>query len=63
VRALAAGLLVALLACERPPATGDVAASVYAAERLRCVHGNDAAAPARACMRRVDDAFGQDGGL
>jgi hypothetical protein len=39
------------------------AAALYTAERTRCVQENDAAAPARECMKRVDARYGQDGGL
>jgi hypothetical protein len=44
-------------------ACGHGAASLYGAERLACVEANDAAEPARACMRDVDTKWGQDGGL
>lgn len=40
-----------------------VAVSAYAADRALCVEAYTVADDARACMRRVDIAYGQDGGL
>jgi hypothetical protein len=64
--ALAAAAFVAalaalfLLACAAAP---DPRAAVYGAQRLRCVQAHDAAPAARECMRLVDRAYAQDGGL
>ena len=57
---LVTGLLLAInCACSGT----DPRAALYGAQRTLCVTDNDAAATARACMRAVDRAYGQDGGL
>ena len=56
-------LLIPIAALIGGCATTDAGVALYGAERTKCVEDNDAAPAARDCMRKVDERYGQDGGL
>lgn len=59
---LGAGVIALAWAACQGCAGSDPRALAYGAERLQCVQAHAQAEHARACMRYIDRAYGQDGG-
>lgn len=55
--------LVALCAALTFCAGADPRAPVWGAQRTLCVQQHDAAADVRACVKALDEAYGQDAGV